>query len=430
MKGTDNNQVRNGTHLSLEERKIIEKGCRNGSTKTAVAATIGKDKSTIGKELKLHRKIAVRCSLPLECKNYKHCKYGRQCTMECAKYEPFSCTRRDRSPGVCNGCSNWSKCRFTKYTYDAAEAHSQYESTLVDSRVGVNLTSSEAATIAGIVKPLLRQGQSPYIIVKEHPEIAICEKTLYNYIEDGVFEFWGIGPLDLRRQVSRKMPKSKAKVYKKRENRQFLIGRTYKDYKTYMAENPNASVVQMDTVYNDVTNGPFIQTFKFISLKIMFAVFHTSHTAQDMVKGVDLLEQILGSELFNKHVQVLLTDRGSEFSSAASFENRADGSIRTRVFFCDPMQSGQKGSLENNHIELRYILPKECNLSALGLRDQNDLNRVLSHINSYKKESLLDKSPFDILRFYAPDVMQKFLSFGLEVIPADQIVLKPYLLKK
>ena len=31
------------THLTCEERRIIETGIRNGSTKTAIAKTIGKD---------------------------------------------------------------------------------------------------------------------------------------------------------------------------------------------------------------------------------------------------------------------------------------------------------------------------------------------------------------------------------------------------
>lgn len=42
------------THLNLEDRRIIETGIRNGSTKTAIATTIGKDNSTVGKEIKLH----------------------------------------------------------------------------------------------------------------------------------------------------------------------------------------------------------------------------------------------------------------------------------------------------------------------------------------------------------------------------------------
>ncbi|MBR4908577.1 MAG: helix-turn-helix domain-containing protein, partial [Acidaminococcaceae bacterium] len=38
------------SHLTLDERRIILTGIKNGSTKTAIARTLGKDKSTIGKE--------------------------------------------------------------------------------------------------------------------------------------------------------------------------------------------------------------------------------------------------------------------------------------------------------------------------------------------------------------------------------------------
>ena len=48
------------THLSAEERRIIETGIRHGSTKTAIARTIGKDNSTVGKEIKLHRKLKYK----------------------------------------------------------------------------------------------------------------------------------------------------------------------------------------------------------------------------------------------------------------------------------------------------------------------------------------------------------------------------------
>ena len=43
------------SHLTLEERRIILTGITNGSSKTAIAQTIGRDKSTVGKEIRLHR---------------------------------------------------------------------------------------------------------------------------------------------------------------------------------------------------------------------------------------------------------------------------------------------------------------------------------------------------------------------------------------
>ena len=419
------------THLTLEERRIILTGITNGSTKTAIAQTIGKDKSTIGKEIKLHRTLSHKCKMPLECSNYKGCAHGRNCTTDCPEYIPFRCSRRDRSPGACNGCSNWPHCRFDKYTYSPEAAHHDYRLNLVDSRLGVNLTSPEAKQMAAIIGPLLKQGLSPYEILSIHPELGICEKTLYNYIESGVFhEIAGITALDLRRQVGRKLPKKKAVLYKKREDRKYLQGRTFKDYHSYINENPDVFVTQMDTVYNDGTNGPFIQTFKFVAAGVLFAFYQEEKNASAMAAGVDALEALLGRELFEKYVHVLLTDRGSEFTAADAMETASDGSRRTRVFFCDPMQSGQKGSLENNHISLRYILPKGTDLRALGLTGQSALNLALSHVNSAPVEKLGGKSPLELAAFMYHDLYEKLDAFGIRQIEKDSIILKPYLLKQ
>ena len=102
-------------HLTNEERGIIEVGIRNGSTKTAIATLLGKDNSTIGKEIKLHRYLKHPCPFPLECTNYKKGKHGRLCSLECPDYDQFICKRCDRSPGACNGCKNYTYCRFNKY---------------------------------------------------------------------------------------------------------------------------------------------------------------------------------------------------------------------------------------------------------------------------------------------------------------------------
>ena len=417
-------------HLTLEERRIIQTGISNGSTKTAIGKTLGKDNSTIGKEIKNHRILKVKCSLPMECNAYKKCVHGRKCVPECPDYIPFVCSRRDRSPGACNGCSNWSRCRFDKFWYSPEHADQDYRTLLVDSRVGVNLTSKEAKEIADVVGPLLRQGQSPYAILQAHPELDICEKTLYNYIKGDVFhEVAGITVMDLRRQVSRKITKKKSVQYKKREDRAYLRGRTYRDYEAYMKEHPQVFVCEMDTVYNDEMNGPFIQTFKFLCCGILFAVYQKKKTAQSMVSGLDALEDLLGREVFEKYVFIVLTDRGPEFSAAESMEKRADDTRRTRVFYCDPMQSGQKGSLENYHELLRYICPKKTDLRGIGLVDQIALNTALSHVNSFPVEKMGGRSPLEMAEFMFPDLYEKLVAYGIRKIPKDDVILKPYLLK-
>lgn len=415
-------------HLTVQERIIIEKGIENGSTKAAIALTIGKDKSTVGKEIKKHRELVHKSSYKINCANMKNCSHNHVCD-NCADFKPFTCNRRDRSPGACNGCSKYTHCRYDKYRYKADFSHKKYREDLVDSRTGINMSYEECKAMADIIVPLIKAGHSPYHIVTNHPELNISEKTLYNYIENGIFREFGPLDIDLRIKTKRKITKKASNKYKKREDKKYLNGRTYDDFINYTAENKNLSVVEMDTVYNNGSTGPFMQTFKFLDYSFMFIVYQEEKTAKSMVEGVDLLEKILGEDLFSEEVAIIKTDRGSEFCDAEGFEKEENESRRTRIFYCDPMASGQKGSLENNHKEIRYICPKENDLKDLGLNSQEKANLIVSHINSQSKEHLKGKSPLEVMEFMNPALYQKFKDFGIERINKDNIVLKPYLLK-
>ena len=415
-------------HLTVQERIIIEKGIENGSTKAAIALTIGKDKSTVGKEIKKHRELVHKSSYKINCANMKNCSHNHVCD-NCADFKPFTCNRRDRSPGACNGCSKYTHCRYDKYRYKADFSHKKYREDLVDSRTGINMSYEECKAMADIIVPLIKAGHSPYHIVTNHPELNISEKTLYNYIENGIFREFGLLDIDLRIKTKRKITKKASNKYKKREDKKYLNGRTYDDFINYTAENKNLSVVEMDTVYNNGSTGPFMQTFKFLDYSFMFIVYQEEKTAKSMVEGVDFLEKILGEDLFSEEVAIIKTDRGSEFCDAEGFEKEENESRRTRIFYCDPMASGQKGSLENNHKESRYICPKENDLKDLELNSQEKANLIVSHINSQSKEHLKGKSPLEVMEFMNPALYQKFKDFGIERINKDNIVLKPYLLK-
>lgn len=415
-------------HLTVQERIIIEKGIENGSTKAAIALTIGKDKSTVGKEIKKHRELVHKSSYKINCANMKNCSHNHVCD-NCADFKPFTCNRRDRSPGACNGCSKYTHCRYDKYRYKADFSHKKYREDLVDSRTGINMSYEECKAMADIIVPLIKAGHSPYHIVTNHPELNISEKTLYNYIENGIFREFGPLDIDLRIKTKRKITKKASNKYKKREDKKYLNGRTYDDFINYTAENKNLSVVEMDTVYNNGSTGPFMQTFKFLDYSFMFIVYQEEKTAKSMVEGVDFLEKILGEDLFSEEVTIIKTDRGSEFCDAEGFEKEENESRRTRIFYCDPMASGQKGSLENNHKEIRYICPKENDLKDLGLNSQEKANLIVSHINSQSKEHLKGKSPLEVMEFMNPALYQKFKDFEIERINKDNIVLKPYLLK-
>ena len=61
-------------------------------------------------------------------------------------------------------------------------------------------------------------------------------------------------------------------------------------------------------------------------------------------------------------------------------EKDAAGARRIgRLFFCAPYSSWQKGRVENNHLNLRKIIPKGTSMDGLT---QEDVNLAASHVNS------------------------------------------------
>ena len=412
-------------HLSLAERDSIERALCVGASRSSIAQTLGKHKSTICKEVKLRRYVFVNTyykGIIRDCIHLEQCGL-KVCKNPCERYVMLPCSRRDRSVGVCNGCDNFTTCNKTRYLYKAQKAHHAYRTDLVDAREGVNLTTSQAKALGDFLKPRIDNGQSLYSIVKNHPELNVCEKTLYNYITAGVFSQSGLYDIDLRIKTKRKLPKSKI-TSKPRQNRAYLKGRTYQDFQKYMALHKGASVVEMDTLYNDVTNGPFIQTFQIVDLNLMVAIYQKKKTAETMVQGVKKIQELLGDD-FLTLFQILVTDRGTEFTNAEGFEETG-----CKIFYCDPMQSCQKPHVENNHRLLRYILPNHKNLTHLGLHSQEDLDVIFSHINSYVREELKGKSPLDVFTFYYGDKLNILDKLHIKKIDSDAIVLTPNLIKK
>ncbi len=408
----------NNKHLTRDERIIIQTGISNGSKKTSIADTLQKEKSTVGKEIKQHRFLKAKSTLLKECTNYKKCKYNRSCHEDCLEFIQFKCSRRDRSPGACNGCSNYSRCRFNKYWYSADLADKSYHETLVDSRVGANLTTQEALILRNLIKEGLDKGHSPYLIKMNHSEITQCEKTIYNYIDNDTFSIVGIKNIDLRNKVKRKLAKKEAKKYKKRQDRSYLVGRTYKDFIAYIENSEKeVKVVEMDTVYNQ-QSGPYIQTFFIREADILLAVYHEHKDAASMVKGFYSFVDFIGIDNFHNVCDCILTDRGPEFSTPDLIEIDEKGQHYCKVFYCDPMASYQKACIEKEHVYLRYILPKGYRLKALGLDSQSALNKVISHINSFPREKRNGKTPFQLLGFYFEDVvhqLQKKTSLKFQV---------------
>lgn len=410
------------THLTLQDRQIIQKGIESRSSKTAIAQTIGKDPTTIAKEIRKHRDLKRRNAFNQRhiCIHLKEC-HG--CKRKCSRYVEQTCSKRDRSPGACNKCPDIPKCRLDKYFYNANDAHEQYKLELVSSREGINLTEARRDEIADIIVPLINQGQSIYQILSTHKEINLSEKTIYNYIDMGVFKKYGLINLSLKEKVTRKQFQNK---YKKRKQPANYTGRKYEDYQEFIKNNPNVNAVEMDTVMNSLS-GPYIQTFIFPNTSFMIGFLHNEKTSASMAKTLDNLQKLLGDENYNKLFSLILTDRGSEFEKHELFEVNAEtGELRTNIFYCDPMTSCQKPHVENNHNYVRDILPNGIDLNFLT---QEKLDLMFSHINSVPRECYAGKTPYEMFEFFYDKDNEISNLFNIQKIERDKVILKPYLLK-
>ena len=433
-------------HMTLDERIGIQKGLKEKKSFVEIGMEIDRDASTVAKEIKSHllvKETGTKSRPYNPCKHRYNCgrqenvcpqcihqsiykwdpQYCARCDMACYKrcdeFEEELCRKLTKPPYVCNGCGNIRSCTLRKQTYDAKEAQAEYETVRRESRQGICLDADELKRIDDIITPLVKNGQSiHHICVNNTDVIMLDERTIYNYVDAGLLSVYNI---DLPRKVRYRKRKVKKHV---RVDKQCHVGRSYEDYLKYMEEHPDTAVVQMDSVEGKRDSTKVLLTLYFTEVQFMLAFLRDANTARSVTEIFTRLDNLLGREKFKQMFPVILTDRGSEFTDPLGVECDEDGEIRTRVFYCDPQRSNQKGGCEVTHEMIRRVLPKSTSFKDLT---QEKVDLMMNHINSYTRKKLSDRSAHQLFSFlFGDDVAEKLHS---QPIDADEINLTPELLK-
>ena len=428
-------------YLTYEERLEIQQGLKNQLSFGKIAISIGKDRTTVSKEIKkyafeqktgyssypynacIHRKTCNKKNIcPLGCSStskYK-CSICNKCNDFCDDFKEEVCSHHTKPPYVCNGCSQLPKCTLLKRIYDPADAHERAHHAVSEARTGIMSNEDDIARINGIISPLVKNGQSLHQIYLAHVDELMCsEKTLYNYVDAQLFD---IRNIDLPRKVKYR-PRYKKPEFK--VDRGCRIERSYADFQKYLGANPETTIVQMDSVIGRV-GGKCLLTIHFVESSLMLAFLRDANTSASVIEIINLLDEVLGAKTFNSLFPVILTDNGSEFSNPKEIEKRSTIPCnRTKIFYCDPSAPYQKGACEVNHELIRRILPKGSSFDELT---QQDITLMMNHINSYKRKKLNNRSPYETFSFYyGEDVLKRL---GCSPVAAENIILKPKLLKK
>lgn len=429
--------IKKGKHLTLADRVAIEHCLSFRWDLKEIAVKLSKDPTTVSKEIRRNRTPNGKATaLPCAHKNgcdvtnlcspmcNRPCARCRQknCTRNCDRFEPKSCGKLKKYPYVCNGCSGRPGCFYAGFRYSAKVAEANYRDTLTVARAGIDFTASEFQSLDQLVSPLVKKGQSIYHIFTNHrDEIDRSQRTLYNYFEKDLFSAKN---LDLPRKVTYK---------KRRQHRasgpsgqKHSFEKTYEDFISFLDRLPETSVVEMDTVEGKKGSKKVLLTLFFRNSSFMLAFLMDACTQECVKKVFDSLYLCLGHEAFISSFPAILTDNGSEFKAPLSIEFTSDDVRRTRIFYCDPMNTNQKSRLERNHEYIRYIFPKKR--ASFDACSQEDITLAINHINSAARASLKGNCPFQLARLLLDHAL--FENFNLTRIPADDVILKPSLLKK
>ena len=398
----------NYSHLSYDERVSIEDGLNNNESISKIAKDLNRSHSTILREIDRN-------------KVYSKSTYGNPSKKIYLDYS-FDCEKLNKKPYVCNGCPSRRGCRKHRYTYYARESQKSYEKLIKSCREGIDLTEEDVFNIDTIISPLIKKGQTVNHIYINHPELLNFSKvSFYNYINDGVFKF---KPIDLPRMV--KYKKRKNKKRRTRKEREILIGRKYTDFIDYSTKNPDLNIVEMDTVEGLQTDSKCLLTLFWRKTNFMLIFLLESQTTEEVTKVFEYLQQTLLENDYKRLFQIILTDNGHEFYDVLNIEfHHKTGELLSKVFYCDPGASYQKGGVEKNHEFIRYVLPKKTSFKNLT---QLDCDMLASHINSLCRESLNNKSPFEAMTFMCDEKTLNLLN--VYYIEPDEVQLTTDLLKK
>lgn len=408
----------NNKHLTQDNRCTIQSMLNEKASFKAIADVLDKDPSTISKEIRSHlvfRKIGgmnlhynscvhrFNCTKSLLCspchaaRNYKLCRRCNMCNAFCKDFQKEICSKLLKPPYVCNGCGNRSFCSLEKRFYYASDAQKEYELVLSESRSGISLSEAEVQHLEEIVSPLIRKKQSPHhICVTNKDSIMVSERTIYRLIDSRILSAMN---MDLPRKVRFSARNNKVHL---KVDKACRIGRTFECFNTYLSEHPDLPIVQLDSVEGK-KGGKVLLTIHFVNAEFMLAFLREHNDSQSVIDIFERLYLELRPDRFVKLFKVCLADNGSEFSNPRAIEYDRQDNPRTRIFYCDPSAPYQKGSAERNHEFIRMFIPKGTDLDRFT---QDSINLMMDHINSYARESLGDKSPYEMFSFlYGQEIL-------------------------
>lgn len=400
--------------LTRHERDTVQRMLERGASCRQIARELGRSPSTVCSEVASHRFVTA----PRE-------RRGER--VDASADLSAACPRLAAWPRCCNGCGRYRAigCKRRPHVfYDARAAQLCADSVLVSSRRGIDADEPAAAARLEAIRGCLRRGLSPeQLSARNGGPVDLSPSTIYRWVAAG---YDGMTDMELRRKVGyrprRRAPAASATRHSPRRS-----------YAAFLAlgEDARAAAWEMDAVEGAREDSACLLTLLHRPSRLQLALPLAAKDAESVAEALGGVRSVLGAGGTGRVFRAVLTDNGAEFSDEAAIAALiGEEPGETRLFYCDPGRSDQKGACERNHVEIRKLLPK-----GRGLRFDRlvpaDLALAMSHANSEPRGALGFATPARAFRaMLGADAEALLDAYGVEDVPLDGLDLTPGLIAR
>lgn len=208
--------------------------------------------------------------------------------------------------------------------------------------------------------------------------VTICVTTLYSYIDKGIF----------LKLTNKHLPvkKNKKRDYKKvqRQQARAAAGESIEKRPDEVDTREEFGNWEMDTVKGKrgkSKNSLLVLTERKTRDEIIFKL--PAHTAEAVVDALDRLERKWGA-MFKEVFKTITVDNGSEFAYCEELERSIlnEGEQRTKMYYCHPYSSWERGTNEVTNKMVRRKVPKGTNFDD---KTDEEIAAIEDWVNNYPR---------------------------------------------
>jgi len=278
-----------------------------------------------------------------------------------------------------------------EYSADIGQQKHEYAGTGKGPRLKIG---NDYKLVAYIEDKIIKEKMSPYAVAecikKENFQTTICSRTIYNYIDEGLFPHLTNKHLPVKKNVKKRKYDEVRKATN--NSKGVSISERPEDIDT----REEYGHWEMDTVVGKKGTNEVLLVFT--ERKTLQEIIRKmkSKSQYCVVKELDKLERKMGSKRFRETFKTITCDNGCENLDFEGIERSAITSKRrTTVYYAHPYSAWERGSNENANKLIRRFIPKGANIGEFSL----ERIKMIEHwINNYPRRKFNGKSSNEMLK--------------------------------